>query len=134
LYFSFFQALPVHLAIDSSLHLETVNKWLHWLEHTILTILLLFVFRETPTLWWFRNILLLRNYLMIQRQDRKLPDPEANHGFSMPLIWFLRADFDTCKIGYKSRIELRNSKPHYWRANNAWGIVLFQKKHVLIRI
>jgi transporter family protein len=29
LYFSFFQALPVHLAIDSSLHLETVNKWLH---------------------------------------------------------------------------------------------------------
>jgi transporter family protein len=106
---------------------------------TILTILLAFLFLgETPTLWMGFGIILLAagTYLMIQRQESKLPDTRSKS-------WLFYAALSAVFAALTSilgKIGIQEVESNLGTAIRtivvlimAWGIVLFQKKHVLIK-
>lgn len=106
---------------------------------TILTILLAFVILgETPTVWMGWGIMLLSagTYLMIQRQESELSGTESKSWLFYAVLSAIFAALTSIlgKIGIQGvESNLGTAIRTIVVLIIAWGIVLFQKKHLLIK-
>lgn len=106
---------------------------------TILTILLAFLFLgETPTLWMGFGIVLLAagTYLMIQRQESEALNTRSKSWLFYAVLSAVFAALTSIlgKIGIQEvESNLGTAIRTIVVLVMAWGIVLFQKKHVLIK-
>lgn len=108
---------------------------------TILTILLAFLFlRETPTLWMGIGVVLLAagTYLMIQRQETKIPNDKGNKSW---LFYAVLSAVFAALTSILGKVGIQGIESNLGTAIRtivvllmAWIIVLFQKKLPLVKV